>query len=67
MVYLFNRRQMKRRSRPTGAEAGGSLVELALIFPLVMLLLFGMIDLGRWIYLDIEVSSAAAPEPSTAP
>jgi Flp pilus assembly protein TadG len=56
MVSLFNCRRVKHRP---GSEAGGSLVEFALLSPLLMLLLFGMVDLGRWLYLDIEVTNAA--------
>jgi Flp pilus assembly protein TadG len=56
MMSLFNSWSVKGRR---GREAGGSLVEFALISPLLMAILFGMVDVGRWIFLDIEVTSAA--------
>ena len=55
-MSLFNSRKVKSRR---GREAGGSLVEFALLSPLLMAILFGMVDVGRWIFLDIEVTSAA--------
>jgi Flp pilus assembly protein TadG len=59
MVSFFNRRPLKPGLRLARPEAGGSLIEIALVFPLLMLFLFGMVDLGRWVYLAIEVGSAA--------
>jgi Flp pilus assembly protein TadG len=59
MVSFFDRRRVTPGLRRAGPEAGGSLIEIALVFPLLMLLLFGMVDLGRGVYLAIEVSSAA--------
>lgn len=53
MTTLFNSR------RPMGPQAGSSLLEVVLLSPVLILLLFGMIDLGRWAFLAIEVSSAA--------
>ncbi len=43
----------RRRSR------GQALVEFALIFPLLVMLLFGLIDLGRAVYAFSTVSNAA--------
>jgi hypothetical protein len=40
-------------------EAGSSLVELALLLPVLFLLLLGVVDFGRAYYLAIEVSQAA--------
>jgi Flp pilus assembly protein TadG len=40
-------------------EKGASLVELALVFPLFVLLLLGCVDFGRAYYLAIEVAGAA--------
>jgi Flp pilus assembly protein TadG len=40
-------------------EQGTSLIELALIFPLFVLLLLGAVDFGRAYYLAIEVAGAA--------
>lgn len=41
------------------AERGASLVELALVLPLLMLLLMGAVDFGRAFYLAMEISGAA--------
>lgn len=38
---------------------GGSLVELALLVPLLMLMLAGAVDLGRAYYLAMEITGAA--------
>jgi Flp pilus assembly protein TadG len=48
-----------RFSRLLKSERGASLVELALVLPLLMLLLMGAIDFGRAYYLAMEVSGAA--------
>jgi len=56
MISLFNSGGAKGRR---GREGGGSLVEFALILPIMMAILFGMVDVGRWVFLDIEVASAA--------
>lgn len=40
-------------------ESGASLVELALIFPIFVLLLLGSVDFGRAYYLATEVAGAA--------
>jgi Flp pilus assembly protein TadG len=41
------------------SERGGSLVEFALVLPVLTLLLVGVIDFGRAYYLNVEVSNAA--------
>ena len=43
----------------TARERGASLLEFALLFPFLSLLLLGVIDFGRAYYLNIEVSNAA--------
>lgn len=40
-------------------EDGASLLELALVFPIFVLLLLGSVDFGRGYYLAIEVAGAA--------
>ena len=40
-------------------DDGGSLVELALTLPLLLLLLFGAVDFGRAYYLAMEIAGAA--------
>ena len=44
------------RRRP---DSGHSLVEFAFLAPVMMLLVFGMIDLGRGFYYQVEVTDAA--------
>ena len=46
------------RSELTSCE-GGSFVELALILPMFLLILVPTVDIGRAIYMSIEVASAA--------
>jgi Flp pilus assembly protein TadG len=52
---------MKKRNRfdLMRDENGASLVELALVFPLFILLMLGCVDFGRAYYLAIEVAGAA--------
>lgn len=58
-MSLFNRRRPMGFLRPNRQEAGSSLIEVALLIPVLTLILFGMVDLGRYVFLGIEVSSAA--------
>jgi len=44
--------------RPRGSR-GQALVEFSLVFPLVLLLIFGLIDLGRLVYAQNALSEAA--------
>jgi Flp pilus assembly protein TadG len=46
-------------SPSSGVAAGQSLAEMALVTPLLLLLLLGTIELGRFAYYAIEVSNAA--------
>jgi Flp pilus assembly protein TadG len=55
MVTRFNGRRLGR----LGSERGQSVLEVALMSPLLLLMLFGMVDLGRWVFQAMEVSSAA--------
>jgi Flp pilus assembly protein TadG len=43
----------------SGSQSGQSLVEVALITPLLLLLLIGVIEMGRFAYIGILVGSAA--------
>jgi Flp pilus assembly protein TadG len=47
---------MKKLAR---SDLGASLVELALLLPILSAALVGVIDLGRFAYMSVEVSSAA--------
>lgn len=42
-----------------GRSRGQALVEFALVFPLFILLLFGLVDLGRLAYINNAISEAA--------
>jgi hypothetical protein len=48
----------RRQNRRAYARAGQGLVEFALIFPLILLLIMGIIDFGRFIFVFNEVSNA---------
>ncbi len=60
-----SQRSPRRKDRPRrtqaqlGSESGSSLVEMGLLMPVFLLLLLGVVDLGRAYYLKIEVSDAA--------
>jgi len=59
MDSLSNRRRVKPLRARADRQSGASLVEVVLLMPLMMLIFFGMVDLGRYIFLAIEVHSAA--------
>ncbi len=48
-----------RPRRRRDGQAGQSLVEFALVFPIFFVLLMGIIDLGRFVYTDATLSQAA--------
>lgn len=48
-----------RWHKPLRSESGDSLVELALLLPILTMLLVGTVDLGRFAYMSIEVANAA--------
>lgn len=50
---------MSSHARTRYGERGLALVELALVIPLLMLLLVGLIEIGRFAYFDILVGNAA--------
>jgi hypothetical protein len=41
------------------ARRGQSLVEFALVFPIFIMIVFGLIDAGRYVYMNIVLSQAA--------
>jgi Flp pilus assembly protein TadG len=45
--------------RPHSRRRGQSLVEFALVLPIFLLMLFGLIDVGRFVYLNTTLSQAA--------
>lgn len=45
--------------RKLGAESGQSLLEVALVTPLLLLLVLGVIEIGRYAYIAILVGNAA--------
>jgi hypothetical protein len=44
---------------PESGDRGQSLVEFALVIPVFFLLLFGLIDMGRFVYMNSTLSQAA--------
>jgi Flp pilus assembly protein TadG len=52
-------RRVRRTLALTPAQRGQSIVELALVTPLLLLLLVGTIEVGRFAYYSIVVSNAA--------
>jgi Flp pilus assembly protein TadG len=54
-----SRRPIAHRSRNFRAQSGQSLVEVALITPLLLAMLLGAIELGRYAYISILVGNAA--------
>lgn len=47
------------RRRPRSGRRGQGLVEFALVLPVFLLILFGLIDVGRFVYLNSVLSQAA--------
>ena len=47
------------RRRRAGRRRGQTLVEFALVLPVFLLTLFGLIDMGRFVYLNSTLSQAA--------
>lgn len=50
---------MTRRFRFRNDERGQSLTEFALVAPLLLLLVFGILDLGRYFYAHLQLQSTA--------
>jgi len=48
-----------KRPRRTGADQGSAAVEFALVLPVLLLILFGIIDFGRMMNARIVISQAA--------
>jgi len=48
-----------RARRDRGADRGAAAVELALVLPLLLLLVFGIVDLGRMLNVQISLTDAA--------
>ncbi len=61
MNQICKSHNLKASQRPAASkEKGQSLVEMALILPLLLLLLMGVIDVGRALYAYTVVNDAAA-------
>lgn len=54
-----NERDSVRRPRRFSTQKGQAMIELALLLPLILVLLIGIIEIGRLAYYYIEVSDAA--------
>jgi Flp pilus assembly protein TadG len=52
-------RLQRPRTTRAGGQRGQSLVELALVVPILLILLVGIIEIGRFAYYSILVSNAA--------
>jgi hypothetical protein len=50
---------MKKMSKLRGASRGQTLVEFALVIPVFLAILFGLVDLGRFVVTDNILSQAA--------
>jgi len=50
---------MGTKLRPRGASRGQTLVEFALVIPVFLAILFGLVDLGRFVVTDNILSQAA--------
>ncbi|GGB43479.1 hypothetical protein GCM10011492_38090 [Flexivirga endophytica] len=50
---------MHAAKRPTRREHGASAVEFALVLPLLVLLIGGMVDFGRAFYTEVTLTNAA--------
>jgi Flp pilus assembly protein TadG len=51
--------RMLRRRKIAPAQSGQTIVELALLLPLLLLLVVGVTEIGRYAYYDILVANAA--------
>ena len=58
-LYSISRQAVALRARPASKEKGQALFELTLLLPVLLLLLIGIIEIGRLAYYGIEVSNAA--------
>jgi len=56
-LAMSRRRQLARHSG--GPDRGAAAVELALVLPLLLLVLFGIIDFGRMLHAQIKLTEAA--------
>ena len=50
---------MRPRRRFGRSRSGGAAVELAVVFPILLLLIIGVVDYGRAFYTSVTVSNAA--------
>jgi len=53
---MFSHREQQR---PSGREGGQTLVEFALVLPVFLLVVFGLVDVGRLVYTNSTLSQAA--------
>jgi Flp pilus assembly protein TadG len=57
---MMMRRMVAKRGTPqANGDAGQSLVEFAIIIPMFLVLLFGLLDAGRYVYMRSVLSQAA--------
>lgn len=58
-VPVFRARLRLVLGRFNGDDSGSSLIECALLLPMVILLLLGSVDFGRAFYINLEIAAAA--------
>ncbi len=58
-LYGKNRRAFTRRVEPASKQKGQAMLELALVLPILLVLVIGIIEFGRAAYFSIEVADAA--------
>jgi Flp pilus assembly protein TadG len=51
--------KLKRRREANSRESGATIVEFALVLPLLLLLIVGLIDFGRMGFVEVSITSAS--------
>ncbi|HDQ73887.1 MAG TPA: pilus assembly protein [Chloroflexi bacterium] len=59
-MVTYRRCEMKGKRKGTQREKGQSLAEFAIVLPFLLVILAGVLDLGRLYYVSVSISDAAA-------
>jgi Flp pilus assembly protein TadG len=59
LPFRISRRAPMPQPRKSGSHAGQSIIEFAIVLPLLLLIFLGAVDFGRAVYLAVEVANAA--------